>query len=132
MGDWFKYQGKLVWSQADAVVPFPPNEYSTVVKEYNEIDWYRYTVASIAGGNVTFEVLTHWSNGTETTTTLVDDMENSQFPKKSRPTWQPRFPNRLFYSISSRAIRLETLLRENLSDYSARFSSGRSRFPRQR
>ena len=79
VGDWFKYEGELVSWVADPGVPIPPNEYATEVLTYNTTDWFRYTVTAIDGGNVTFEVVTHWSNGTETTDPepLVDDMENS-------------------------------------------------------
>ena len=79
VGDWFKYEGTLVEWTADEGVPIPPNEYATEVVTYNTTDWFRYTVTDIDGANVTFEVVTHWSNGTETTATepLVDDIENS-------------------------------------------------------
>ncbi len=79
VGDWFKYEGELVSWVADPGVPIPPNEYATEVVTFNTTDWFRYTVTAIDGGNVTFEEVTHWSNGTETTATepLVDDMENS-------------------------------------------------------
>lgn len=77
VGDWFKYEPTVVHYEAGPNVPFPPNEYATEPKEYNETDWYRYEVTAINGGNVTFEVTTHWSNGTETAAELVDDMENS-------------------------------------------------------
>jgi hypothetical protein len=77
VGDWFKYEGTLVLWEADPGVPFPPNEYALILKEYNETDWYNYTVTDIVGETVTFEILTHWSNGTETTSVLVDNMTSS-------------------------------------------------------
>ena len=76
VGDWFKYEGTLVSWEAGPNVPIPPNEYAQEVVTYNTTDWFRYTVTAIAGGNVTFEVMTHWSNGTETTETLEDDTAN--------------------------------------------------------
>jgi len=77
VGDWFTYEGTLVLWEADAGVPFPPNEYALILEEYNVTDWYTYTVTDIVGSNVTFDVLTHWSNGTETTSILVDNMTSS-------------------------------------------------------
>lgn len=77
VGDWFMYEGTLVLWEADASVPFPPNEYALILQEYNVTDWYKYTVTDIVGSNVTFDVLVHWSNGTETTSILVDNMTSS-------------------------------------------------------
>ena len=77
VGDWFKYEGELVSWEADPAVPIPPNEYATEVVTYNTTDWFKYTVTAINGENVTFEVVTHWTNGSETTETLEEDMANS-------------------------------------------------------
>jgi len=77
VGDWFMYEGTLVLWEADPGVPFPPNEYALILQEYNVTDWYTYTVTDIVGANVTFEVLTHWSNGTETTSILEEDITTS-------------------------------------------------------
>ena len=77
VGDWFVYEGTLVNWTAGGMVPIPPNEYAFEVVTFNTTDWFRYTVTDIVGENVTFEVVTHWSNGTETTATMVDDMANS-------------------------------------------------------
>jgi hypothetical protein len=77
VGDWFIYEGTLVLWEADAGVPFPPNEYALILQEYDVTDYYNYTVTDIVGSNVTFEVLTYWSNGTETTSILVDNMTSS-------------------------------------------------------
>ena len=77
VGDWFKYEGTLVSWEADPIVPIPPNEYAFEVVTFNTTDWFMYTVTDITGENVTFEVVTRWSNGTETTATMEDDMANS-------------------------------------------------------
>lgn len=77
VGDWFMYEGTLVSWEAGPSVPIPPNEYAFEVVTFNTTDWFRYTVTDITGENVTFEIVTHWSNGTETTATLEDDMANS-------------------------------------------------------
>ena len=79
VGDWFLYKGTLVsWESATA--PFPP-AYIEYLYTYNESDWIRYTVTNIAevGGwdIVTFSVLTHWKNGTETTYALDENMSSS-------------------------------------------------------
>jgi hypothetical protein len=77
VGDWFKYEGTLVSWEADEGVPFPPSQYDTDVLTYNMSDWFKYTVTAIDGETVTFEIVTHWKNGSETTETIVDDMANS-------------------------------------------------------
>jgi hypothetical protein len=77
VGDWFKYEGELVSWEADEGVPFPPSQYDTDVLTFNTTDWFKYTVTAINGETVTFEVVTHWQNGTETTATIEDDMANS-------------------------------------------------------
>ncbi len=77
VGDWFIYKGAVVFWEADPGVPFPPHEYAQILQEYTETDWYNYTITGIAGETVTFEILTHWSNGTETTSVLEDEMTTS-------------------------------------------------------
>ncbi|MEM2099208.1 MAG: hypothetical protein QXU99_05655 [Candidatus Bathyarchaeia archaeon] len=77
VGDWFLYRGTLVSWVAGPNVPIPPHQYAQDVVTYNTTDWFRYTVTAISGNNVTFQVVTHWKNGTETTETLVDDIMNS-------------------------------------------------------
>jgi len=77
VGDWFVYEGTLVSWVADPGVPFPPNEYAIILETYNTTDWFNYTVTNIANEVVTFEVLTYWSNGSETTETLDDNMAES-------------------------------------------------------
>lgn len=66
VGDWFRYEGTLEYYEADAGVPFPPNEYATVTQTYNESYWQNYTVIDITGDNVTFEVETYWKNESRT------------------------------------------------------------------
>jgi hypothetical protein len=78
VGDWFSYKGTLIsWEGAY----FPPS-YIGYLQTYNESDWIRYTVTGITpdddGDIVTFSVLTHWKNGTETTSTLDDNMASSE------------------------------------------------------
>jgi len=79
VGDWFLYEGTLLFYDS-ATVPFPP-PYLEYLQVYAESDWMNYTVIDITpgdgGDNVTFSVLTHWSNGTETTSELVDNMTSS-------------------------------------------------------
>jgi len=80
VGDWFIYEGTLVSWQASGGVAFPPT-YLEFLQVYNETDWFKYTVSDITpgtgGDNVTFTVLTHWSNGTETTADMADNMTSS-------------------------------------------------------
>jgi hypothetical protein len=77
VGDWFKYEGTLDYWEADDVVPFPPDQYTTFLQTYNESNWMTYTVTGIEGNVITFEVLTHWKNGTETIETTTDDITSS-------------------------------------------------------
>lgn len=76
VGDTFKYAGTLVSWESDAV-SFPPT-YLEFLQTYNESDWMEYTVTGIDAENVTFEVTTHWKNGTETVSTMEDNMTSSQ------------------------------------------------------
>lgn len=75
VGDWFLYKGTLVYWESDEV-EFPPT-YIAYLQTYNESDWIKYTITGISGYVVTFEVLTKWTNGSETTSTLEDDMTSS-------------------------------------------------------
>lgn len=78
VGDTFKYVGTLhLWETEN--VEFPPM-YLEFLQTYNETDWLEYTVTAIEALNVTFEVTTHWKNGTETVDTMEEDMESSMFP----------------------------------------------------
>ncbi len=80
VGDWFKYEGTLVSWVSSGGVAFPPL-YLEFLQVYNETDWFIYTVLDItpgdSGDNVTFSVLTHWSDGTETTADIEDNMTSS-------------------------------------------------------
>jgi len=64
---------QLEWI-AEPDVPFPPDQYVEFLYTYNETDWQKLTVTDIAGSNVTFDVLLHWKNGTETTYELEEDI----------------------------------------------------------
>jgi hypothetical protein len=77
VGDWFKYEGTLVEYWSDEGVPFPPNQFTPYLVTFNESDWFRRTVTNVSGTTITWEIVTHWKNGTETTDTLVDDIANS-------------------------------------------------------
>jgi len=89
VGDWFMYEGTLVEYEADEGVPFPPNEYTQELYTYNETDWQKYTVTDVAGSNVTFEVLSHWKNGTETTYELELNITSSFGPSEALTVVQP-------------------------------------------
>lgn len=75
VGDSFKYVGTLHFWEGTA--SFPPM-YLEYLQTYNESDWIDYTVTAIEAENVTFEVTTHWKNGTDTISTMTDDMMSSQ------------------------------------------------------
>jgi len=77
VGDWFVYKGSLVLWEAGPSVPFPPHVFAAVIKEFNETEWYKYTVINVSRDVVTFEVITKWKNGTETKSTFDDNMTSS-------------------------------------------------------
>jgi hypothetical protein len=76
VGDTFKYVGTLVSWESENVA-FPPM-FLEWLQTYNESDWMEYAVTGIEAENVTFEVTTHWTNGTETVATLEEDITSSQ------------------------------------------------------
>ena len=77
VGDWFLYEGTLVKYEADEGVPFPPNSFLNYLFVANESDWIKRTVANVSGTTITWETVTHWKNGSETSSTLSDDIANS-------------------------------------------------------
>jgi hypothetical protein len=74
VGDWFKFEGTLLYYEAEEELPFPPSMWVTQPMIYNESDWQTSTVMAIDGNNVTVEVVTHWKNGTETTEEVNEDI----------------------------------------------------------
>ena len=78
VGDWFMYETTILDWTVDPGVPFPPDQYTEFLYTYNETDWQKYTVTDIVGTTVTFEVLSHWKNGTETTSELTIDITSDQ------------------------------------------------------
>jgi hypothetical protein len=75
-GDWFLYEGTLTRWISDEGFEFPPF-YATYLQDYNESDWMRYTVGAIDYPNVTWSVMTHWTNGTETTVDIIENVTSS-------------------------------------------------------
>jgi hypothetical protein len=78
VGDTFKYEGTLVLWESDGA-SFPPMMMD-FLQTWNESDWLEYTVTDIEELYVTFEVTTHWKNGTETVETKEDNMTSSLSP----------------------------------------------------
>ena len=78
VGDWFMYETTILDWIVDPGVPFPPDQYTEFLYTYNETDWQKYTITDIDGTTVTFEVVTHWKNGTETTSELTIDITSDQ------------------------------------------------------
>jgi hypothetical protein len=83
VGDWFKYETRILDWIAEPDVPFPPDQYVEMLYTYNETDWQKLTVTDIAGSNVTLDVLLHWKNGTETTYELETNITSSQTPPEA-------------------------------------------------
>ena len=78
VGDWFRYEPKILDWIVEPGVPFPPDEYTEFLYTYNVTDWEKYTITDIDGSIVTFEVLSHLSDGTETTAQLSIDITSDQ------------------------------------------------------
>ena len=78
VGDWFMYEGDLVLWEADEGVPFPPHQMYSFLQTWNESDWQKRTVVNVSGTTITYEIVTHYKNGTEVTTT-VDEGVTSAF-----------------------------------------------------
>jgi len=76
VGDWFLYEPTLILWESEEVA-FPP-VYLQYLQTYNESSLMNYTVTDITGDIITFEVVYHWTNGTETTSTLEEDMTSSE------------------------------------------------------
>lgn len=67
VNDWFKYGNAAVyWSSNDPSATFPPPGYEAL-KEWNDTQWMRVDVTAISGTNITGQSITHYKNGTETT-----------------------------------------------------------------
>jgi len=80
VGDWFYYIPTLIVYESENVTFPPPNlEY---LQTYNETSWMNYTVTGITPGEggtvITFEVSYYWKNGSETTSTVDDNITSSQ------------------------------------------------------
>jgi len=78
VGDWFLYEPTLFFYESEEVA-FPPF-YLPYLQTYNESSLMNYIVTDITGDIITFEVVYHWTNGTETTSTLEEDMTSSESP----------------------------------------------------
>jgi len=76
VGDWFLYEPTLISYESENVA-FPP-AYLEYLQTYDEASLMNYTVTDITGDIITFEVVYHWKNGTETTSTLEEDMTSSE------------------------------------------------------
>jgi hypothetical protein len=76
VGDWFLYEPTLILWESEEVT-FPPF-YLSYLQTYNESSLMNYTVTDITGDIIIFEVEYHWKNGTETTSTLEENMTSSE------------------------------------------------------
>jgi len=74
VGDTFTYEGTLVKYEADEGVPFPPSMYVTFLEKINNSDWERLTVNDVFETTITFEIVTHYKDGTEETQTFNEDI----------------------------------------------------------
>ena len=76
-GDWFKYEGNLLNWTSEEGFEFPPS-FAGYLQTYNESDWIMYTVTDVSIQDlVNWTVVTHWSNGTETTADMVENVTSS-------------------------------------------------------
>ena len=80
VGDWFLYEPTLISYESEEVA-FPPM-YLEYLQTYDEASLMNYTITDITPDNgfaiITFEIVYHWKNGTETTSTLADEMTISE------------------------------------------------------
>ena len=80
VGDWFLYEPTLFFYESENV-EFP-STYLQYLQTYNESSLMNYTVTDITPGDggdiITFEVVYHWKNGTENTSTLEENMTSSE------------------------------------------------------
>ena len=74
VGDWFLYEGTLINYESDTV-EFPPT-YLQYLETYADSEWMNYTITDITDTLVTFEILTKWTNGSETTSILEEEIES--------------------------------------------------------
>lgn len=70
VGNWVKYGDFMsTWSSDD-----PTAQPEAFLIETNETVWVKNTILSISGTQINFEVVTHYKNGTETTTVDIVDV----------------------------------------------------------
>ncbi len=79
VGDWFLYEPTLIFYESENVA-FPP-PYLQYLQTYNDTSLMNYTITDITPDNgfaiITFEIVSQWKNGTETTATLEENATNS-------------------------------------------------------
>jgi len=63
--DWIEFGDITVnWSSNDPNATFPPPA-TEWLKETNETEWMKMTVTDVSSPNITFQILSHYKNGTE-------------------------------------------------------------------
>jgi uncharacterized protein YheU (UPF0270 family) len=73
-GDYFVYEGFFVHNTTNSFLPIA--EQLLPYMFWNETDYVTYTVIGVTGTNITFEAVLEYSNGTEVTETVVEDVTN--------------------------------------------------------
>jgi hypothetical protein len=79
VGDSFKFVGTLLSWEESGGISFPPMG-AEFLQTYNESNWMEYTITDIEALNVTYDVTTHWKNGTETVSTITENITSSSPP----------------------------------------------------
>jgi PKD repeat protein len=75
VGDWVKYGNfHASWSSNDPNAQEPPLD----LIKHNNTEWVRNTVQGILGTQITFQAVTHWKNGTETTIIAQVDVNSGE------------------------------------------------------
>jgi len=75
VGDWVKYGNFLAtWTSNDPNAQEPPLD----LIEHNNTEWAINTVQTISGTNIAFQTVTHYKNGTETTSILYVDINTGE------------------------------------------------------
>jgi len=75
VGDWIKYGNFYAsWTSDDPNAQEPPKD----LIEHSSIEWITNTVQNIVGTNITFQTVTHYKNGTETTSMYHVDIKTGE------------------------------------------------------
>jgi hypothetical protein len=76
VGDHFTFES-VIDAYTTTNASYVPSEFDSPFISLNQSDYVTYTVLDVVDKNITFQILTHWSNGTETTTEQEEAIDTS-------------------------------------------------------